>query len=535
MSRYEVVLPYLLEARAAAEPDRPYLRAVDGSPQNLGETAEAARRWAGALAEAGVGRADYVGSMMPTGIAAIELFFGINSLGAVEVPVHTEYRGTFLAHVINTAEVEVLVIDGRFVDRLSEVAAEMPRLRRVIVVAPNGTPPDMSIEVNDATALLAAAQPRGPVDGIRLSDLSTVLFTSGTTGVSKGVLVPYMHLRASTEGAWPLDLMGPEDLNYLVLPGFHISGKVAIDSMLVVGGQVAVRERFKTEEFWSDVRRTGATCTCIMGAMAGFLMAATEQPDDADSPMEKILMLPLPESLDRFRKRFAVRVHTIYNQTEISCPIMSPGFTTGHYSSCGQVREGYECRIVDAEDHEVPVGEVGELVIRADRPWTMMSGYIGMPEKTAECWRNQWLHTGDAFRRDAEGSYYFVDRLKDVIRRRGENVSSVEVETEVCTHPAVLECAAVPVVSEWTEEEIMVCVVRKPGASLTADELINHLRPRMPRFMLPRYVDFVTELPKTSTQKVQKTGLRERGLGADTWDRLAGSDNVDARPITQKR
>ncbi len=535
MPSYEVVLPYLLEARAAEAPDRPYLRAVDGAPRTLGETAGAARRWAGVLAAAGVGRGDYVGSMMPTGVEAIELFFGVNTLGAVEVPVHTEYRGTFFAHVINTARVEVLVIDGRFADRLAAVAAEMPTLRRVIVVDPPAAALDLPLEVSDAADLLAAAEPRRPVEGMRVSDVSTVLFTSGTTGVSKGVLVPYMHLRASTEGAWPLDLMGPEDLNYLVLPGFHISGKVAIDSMLAVGGQVAVRERFKTEEFWPDVRRTGATCTCIMGAMAGFLMAAPERPDDADNTMDKILMLPLPEFLDRFRERFALRVHTIYNQTEISCPIVTPGFTTGHYTSCGQVREGYECRIVDAEDQEVPVGEVGELVIRADRPWTMMSGYIGMPEKTAECWRNQWLHTGDAFRRDDEGYYYFVDRLKDVIRRRGENVSSIEVETEVCTHPAVLECAAVPVASEWTEEEIMVCVVRKPDRTLTAAELIDYLRPRMPRFMLPRYVDFVAELPKTSTQKVQKTGLRERGVGADTWDRLAESGEADARPRIQTR
>lgn len=521
MSVNEIVIPYLLQAREREDPARPFLREVDGAPRSLSQTGEAARLWAGALGERGIGRGDFVGSMMPTGIAAIELFFGINSLGAVEVPVHTEYRGTFLSHVINTAGVKVLVLEARFLERLVEVADDLPTLRAAVVVGGGDLPQDLPFELFDSVELLAGATPREPVEGLKPRDISTVLFTSGTTGASKGVLVPFAHLRASTEGAWPLDLMGPEDVNYLMLPGYHISGKVAVDSMLYVGGQVAVRERFKTDEFWTDVERTGATCGCIMGAMAGFLMAAPERPDDAANSFDKVLLLPLPDYLDEFRSRFGLRVHTIYNQTEISCPITSDGFTTGDYTSCGQRRQGYDVRIVDSDDGEVPVGEVGELVVRADQPWTMMAGYVGMPEKTVASWRNQWLHTGDAFRRDAEGNYYFVDRLKDVIRRRGENVSSVEVETAVCTHPDVLESAAIPVASEWTEEEIMVCAVRREGSALTEQELVEYLAPRMPRFMLPRFVEFVEDLPKTPTQKIRKTGLRERGVGEKTWDSQA--------------
>ncbi|MBS1886450.1 MAG: AMP-binding protein [Actinobacteria bacterium] len=523
MSADEIVLPYLLQTREREDPARPFLREVDGPPRSLGESGDAARLWAGALAALGVGRGDYVGSMMPTGIAAIELFFGINSLGAVEVPVHTEYRGTFLSHVLNTAGVKAVVIESRYLERLVDVAGDLPGLRTAIVVGSADLPAGLPFEVLGAADLLAAADPREPVDGLRPRDIASVLFTSGTTGASKGVLMPFAHLRASTEGAWPSALMTAEDTNYLVLPGYHISGKVAVDSMLLAGGQVAVRERFKTDEFWSDIDTTGATNACIMGAMAGFLMAAPERPDDAGHSLDKVLLLPLPDYLDEFRERFGVRVHTIYNQTEISCPIVSDGFTTGHYTSCGRLRDGYQVRIVDADDVEAPVGEVGELVVRADEPWTMMSGYIGMPEKTVESWRNQWLHTGDAFRRDADGNYYFVDRLKDVIRRRGENVSSVEVEIAVCTHEEVLECAAVPVASEWTEEEIMVCAVLKEGSALTEEELLAYLGPRMPRFMLPRFLEFVDELPKTPTQKIRKAGLRERGVGEKTWDSQAKS------------
>jgi crotonobetaine/carnitine-CoA ligase len=372
--------------------------------------------------------------------------------------------------------------------------------------------------VLDAGELTASVDLVEPVDGLRGRDISTVLFTSGTTGASKGVLVPYTHLRSSTEGAWPSRHFTSEDTNYLVLPGYHISGKVAIDSMLIAGGQVAYRERFKTDAFWSDVRRNNATCACIMGAMAGFLMAAEPREDDAENPLDKILLLPLPPYLDQFRDRFGLRVHTIYNQTEISCPVLSDDFTTGHYTSCGRVREGFECRIVDGDDEPVPVGEVGELIVRGDRPWTMMAGYVGMPEKTVEAWRNGWLHTGDAFRADAEGNYYFIDRAKDVIRRRGENISSVEVEETVCKHPEVLECAAIPVPSQWTEEEVKIVVVRTAGAALTEPELAEYLAARMPRFMVPRYIEFTEELVKTPTQKVRKDGLRRAGVTDRTWD-----------------
>jgi crotonobetaine/carnitine-CoA ligase len=465
--------------------------------------------------------------MLPNSRIGIELFFGIMGRGAIEVPIHNEYRGSFLAHVLNTAPARVIVIPEASVQRLAEVADQVPELRTVIVVEGDRPLPDLPFRVHDAAELLAGAGPIPPTDDTQPRDVCMVMFTSGTTGVSKGVLVSYTQFRASTEGAWPHTFFGPGDVNYLILPLYHISGKVAVDSMLLAGGRVAIRERFKTGEFWSDVRATGATCACMMGAMAGFLMAEPKTDADADNPLDKILMLPLPPYLDEFRERFGVRVHTIYNQTEISCPIVSDGFTTGHYTSCGRLRNGYEVRIVDADDGEVPSGEVGELIVRAQEPWTMMSGYVGMPDKTVEAWRNQWIHTGDAFKVDGEGNYYFVDRFKDVIRRRGENISSVEVEAAVCEHPDVIECAAIPIASEWSEEEVKVVVVRREASELSAPQLVDYLAERIPRFMVPRYVEFAGELPKTPTQKVRKSELRELGVTDATWDRE--TTGVDAR------
>jgi len=520
VSDYDVVLPRLLRDRANELGDRVFLQEIGGGRHTFAEASRAAQLWSGALLSLGARRGDHVASMQPNGMTGIELWFGINGLGGVEVPVHTEYRGRILAHVLNTVGASVAVVAERFLDRFADIAGELRALRTIVVSDPTGPLPDLPFTMVSGPELLAAAAPSEPVDA-RPRDVSTILFTSGTTGASKGVMISYAQVRASTEGGWPLAHLSADDCNYLMLPGFHISGKVAVDSMLVVGGRVAIRERFKTDEFWTDVHEVGATCACVMGAMAGFLMAAEPRADDADNPLDKILLLPLPPYVEEFAARFGLRLHTIYNQTEISCPIVSDGFTIGHYTSCGRVRDGYECRIVDADDQPVPVGEIGELVIRADEPWTMMSGYVGLPEKTVETWRNQWMHTGDAFRADADGNYYFVDRFKDVIRRRGENISSVEVEDAVNEHPEVLECAAIPVPSEWTEEEVKVVVVRTPGSALGGRELVDYLLPRMPRFMVPRYVEFADDLPKTPTQKVRKAELRELGITDATWDRDA--------------
>jgi crotonobetaine/carnitine-CoA ligase len=258
-----------------------------------------------------------------------------------------------------------------------------------------------------------------------------------------------------------------------------------------------------------------------MGAMTTFLLAADPAPADSQNTLDKVLMLPLPSCLDEFRQRFGVRVRTLYNQTEVSVPIASPGFDTPDFRTCGVVREGYECRIVDDQDRVLPAGAVGELVLRSDEPWTMMYEYLGDPEATVRAWRNLWLHTGDAFTRDEDGNYFFVDRIDDVIRRRGENISSAELEASVCEHPAVTECAAIAVASSWGESEVKIVVVPTPGSKIDPGDLLQFLSKRLPRFMVPRYLEVVGELPRTPTAKVRKSELRDVSLTAATWDAQA--------------
>ena len=251
--------------------------------------------------------------------------------------------------------------------------------------------------------------------------------------------------------------------------------------------------------------------------MVTLLAKAPPSPLDRAHRMRHALMIPLSEDPVAFRERFGCEIYTLFNMTEISSPLVS-GASPSPLGTCGQPRAGMQVRVVDENDCEVAPGAVGELVVRSDRPWALMHAYVGDAEATARAWRNGWFHTGDAFRTDTQGNFFFVDRMKDSIRRRGENISSFEVEAEVNSHPAVQECAAVAVPSPLGEDEVLVAVVPRPGQALEPRALVEHLIPRMAHFMVPRYVRIVDALPKTPTEKVEKVALAARGVTPATWD-----------------
>jgi crotonobetaine/carnitine-CoA ligase len=256
----------------------------------------------------------------------------------------------------------------------------------------------------------------------------------------------------------------------------------------------------------------------LLGVMATFLIKQPPGPHDRDHGLRLAFMVPFTDDAPAFRERFGVDVYTIFNMTEIASPCVSEA-NPAKRGTCGKVRAGAEVRLVDPHDCEVPVGAVGEMLVRSDRPWGLNSGYNNNPEATAQAWRNGWFHTGDAFRRDEEGYFYFVDRVKDAIRRRGENISSFEVELEVCAHPDVRESAAIGVPSEYSEDEVMVVVAPLPDRSIDIPALAQFLAERMPYFMVPRYIRVLPELPKTPSAKVMKEELRREGVTPDTWDR----------------
>jgi crotonobetaine/carnitine-CoA ligase len=281
------------------------------------------------------------------------------------------------------------------------------------------------------------------------------------------------------------------------------------------------------------VRKAEITTSILLGVMGGFLLKQPPSPDDKNHTLRTCTYVPLNDTAPQFHARFATEIHTHFNMTEVSMPIVSTANPTA-LGSAGRPRKGVEVRIVDENDCELPAGAVGELVVRTDCPWAMSQGYASNPEATAAAWRNGWFHTGDGFRRDAEGNFYFVDRLKDAIRRRGENISSFEVESEVLAHPAVREAAAIAVKSDIAEDEVCAVVAIKEGTSFDPAELIEFLRPRMAHFMVPRYVRVVEALPRTPTAKIEKARLRAQGLTLDTWDRESAGIVVKREKIGAK-
>src|SRR6202044_1529745 len=327
----------------------------------------------------------------------------------------------------------------------------------------------------------------------------------------------YVHLHAMAASA---PFLSGSDRYMVNLPMFHSGGVMPVTAMLIHGGSIAMVDSFNTDAFWPTVRKAGITTSILLGVMGGFLLKRPPSADDKGHPLKTCTYVPLNETAPQFHARFGTDIYTHFNMTEISMPIVTTANPTA-LGSAGRPRPGVEVRVIDENDCELPPGTVGELVVRTDCPWATSHGYAGNAEATAAAWRNGWFHTGDGFRRDAEGNFLFGDRLKDAIRRRGENISSFEVESEILAHPAVREAAAVVVKSEIAEDEVMAVVALKTGEQLDPAELIAFLRPRMAHFMVPRYVRFVEELPRTPTAKIEKVKLRAEGLTTDTWDREA--------------
>jgi len=482
------------------------------------------RRWACALRNLGVDAGDNVVTMVPNSFESYLVWLGVAWLRAIEVPTNTMYLGEMLRYLITNSDARVAVISARFLDRFVDIASSLEKLETVVVPDSDDLPP-CPIRLVGASELFAGASHEIDEPGPDHHDICSLIYTSGTTGPSKGVLVPWAELFEFVR-IQPADFVKPDGAYYSMFPAFHVSGKASLYISARAHGHVVLRETFSLSEFWNDIRTHGIEAAGLVGPMAGLLMLAPPQADDADNPLDRIYVGPIIPQIEQFMERFSVtRIGTGFGMTEIGAPIASDGFSLVNYQSCGRPRTGpphYECRVVDEHDEEVGPGVVGELVVRAGDPWVLNAGYYGMPEVTARAWRNGWFHTGDGFKYDEDGNYYFVDRLKDAIRVKGENVSSFEVESFVNQHPKVAESAAVAVPAAISEDDIKVCVVVRAGEELAPAELIEFLRERMPKFMVPRYVELVDALPKTQgTLRTRKFELRESVVNGNTWDREA--------------
>ncbi len=519
---------YMIERLAIAQPDKVFANFADGSEWSYAQTRDIAIRAANALRQLGVKQGERVLVWLPNGADCLRVWFGLNYLGAVFVPINLAYKGNLLRHAVGISEARLGIVHADLHQRLADI--DRQSLRELVVIG--GEPqPIEGLAVRGADALASDdTTPPALERDIEPWDLQSIILTSGTTGPSKGVLSSYVHLY-NMAGSAPF--LGSEDRYMLNLPLFHSGGVMPVTAMLIHGGSIATVDAFDTDTFWTTVRSRGITTSILLGVMGGFLLKRPPSPDDKAHTLRTCTYVPLNDTAPQFHERFGTEIHTHFNMTEISMPLVSDANPTA-LGSAGRPRAGVEVRIVDQNDCEVPFGEVGELAVRTDCPWAMSHGYAGNPEATATAWRNGWFHTGDGFRRDAVGNFYFVDRLKDAIRRRGENISSFEVESEVLAHPAVREAAAVVVKSEIAEDEVMAVIALKPGEPFDPAELIEFLRPRMAHFMIPRYVRIVDALPRTPTAKIEKVKLRGEGLTPDTWDREKAGVKVKREKIGQR-
>jgi Acyl-CoA synthetases (AMP-forming)/AMP-acid ligases II len=520
-----------LAARLAADPDGAYLDFM-GDAYSARRIDDQAGRLAAVLAGIGVGRGDRVASLVENGPEQVVTFFATLRLGAIAVPVNTAYKGEFLRHQLADSGARVVVVQGDFAGRVAEIATGAAELEAAVVVG-EADAAITTIASLDYRALVTAV-PNGmaPVE-VAPGDLACLIYTAGTTGPSKGCMLSHNYvvgMARQIARAWQRTA---DDVVWTPLPLFHLNAiSIAVVGTLSVGGAASIARRFSVSGFWPEVRRSGATITSMLGSLAILVANADDHDEQPGHRLRLCAAAPMPPDIDRiWRERFGCATFSGgFGLTEASLLAALPPGEENRPGAAGRPNDvELEVRILDDDDVEAAVGEVGELCCRPRHPDTMFAGYWNRPADTLGALRNLWFHTGDLARVDADGFLYFVDRKKDALRRRGENISSFEMEKTFFAHTAILDVAVHAVPSEMGEDEVKVTCVLQPGAVLTAEELCRWAAERVPYFAIPRYVEFRDDLPRNPVGRVLKYELRAQGVTTATWDREAAGVTFERR------
>ena len=522
-------LGQIIEDKARTCGDKAFLQYEEGPEVTFGEVYEITNRIANGLLRLGIEKGDKIATFLPNCLEDVYLWFGAARAGIIDVPVNLANKGDFLSHIINNSDSKAIIIDHQLIDRLKFIENDLPKLKKVVVWSRSTATeamPKLRFDVLKYEELTHSSAEAPQVD-IKASDPQMIVYTSGTTGPAKGVVESHSCLYQGNVEFIRAIRITPDDILFTCLPLFHANARVlCIYPALLLGTKAVIYERFSASRFWDWIRQSGATAFNSLGAMANFIYNQPRKEDDGDNPVRVCAAFPMPAAIYQdFEKRFNLKVVEGYGLTEMGNLTYNP-YDAPKIGSCGKETRNFEVRIVDENDFPVPPGTVGEIVARGRTPWAMSLGYYNMPEKTAELVRNHYYHTGDGGYLDEDGYMYFVDRIKDYIRRRGENISSFEIERVVNAHPKVAESVAIGVKSDLAEDEVKIVVVLKKGEKLAPEELLDFCQERMPYFAVPRYVEFVKSLPKTPTDRVQKNLLREAGITETTWDREKVGYNV---------
>lgn len=528
--REDWTLSGILAKQAKRYGNKPYLTEPERASYSYRQTDELASRIAAGLLDRGLQAGDRLMIYLDNCAEYVLAWFGAVRASVVEVPTNSEYFGDFLRHAVRLTGPRGIVVGARYVARFAEIDDVLRVLQPRFFVL--GEQADAEIATlrklgyeAERYDVLTAARPLERIPAQPRQQLGGIIFTSGTTGASKGVMLSHAQFYYHGEQCINLVRLTEDDVYMTGNPLFHGNAQfLTTYPTLIAGASMFLYPKFSPTRFSQRLAQTQATVTNFVGVMMDWVAKQPEAETDRQSRLRCLFSAPTAWSVaDVFRKRFGVQAFTeVFGQTEICQPIMTPYGMERPAGACGlALSESFDIQLADVEtDEPVAPGQVGELQIRTKEPWILNLGYFGMPEASAEARRNLWFHTGDGLRRDQDGWFYFVDRLKDCLRRRGENISSFEVEAPILGHPAVGSCAAVglPADEEGGEDEVGVFIIPKDGATVDPAEISEWAKARMPQFIVPRYVQVVDSFPMTPSGKIQKAKLRALG-SRGAWDR----------------
>jgi crotonobetaine/carnitine-CoA ligase len=496
----------LLQRRAVADGQKDFLRFHEGRV-TYADFAALACDYAARFAALGVSAGEVTPTFFPNGAPAAAAWFALMRLGAVWAPINTEFRGEQLVHALTMTAARRIIVDERYLQVVSAAVPLVAGIEEVIVHGPGLLPAIAGVRVSRLEDMPRGEAP--PVAAVAAHEVAMIQFTSGSTGVSKAVQLSHGYLVGQARLTSKYFDLRADDVVYCPFPLYHWDATIgAVMGALVRGATAALADRFSVSRFWDDIRAFDATMFDFMGATLTFLYERPPSPDDRRHKVRLAWGLPMPDFRTQFEARFGFPLLEGYGSTEGGVCVFQELGKTYPKGSCGKLAPEFELKLVKDDGSAAAIGEVGEIVTRPHDPTLMMSGYLNMPDVNAELIRDGWYYTGDLGRLDGEGFLYFAGRKKDIIRRRGENISALEIEREVAAHPAVLEVAAFGAPSPFTEEDVAVAVVVRPGARLDEGELRAFCEGRMARYMAPEHVIFLDALPKTPTEKVAKPELK---------------------------
>ncbi|HEU4969547.1 AMP-binding protein [Sphingomonas sp.] len=511
-------LPELLARRAAEHPDRIAIRCEEEAV-TYRELEERSGRIANGLVALGVSAGDPVCVLLETSSDYVATWLAINRIGAVEVPINAGFRGAALAHALALTGARLLILDAVFLDAVAEVLADAPNVRHAVLRGDPAGGSALPLPTSGFDAFLDEGAEAPAIIPVDPYDTAMLLFTSGSTGPSKGCCIPHSYI-IGQPAIFCRELgIGPDDTLYAPFPLFHADGAIfTAAAAITAGGCAALAARFSVSRFWDDCRRHGATVIDYMGATLTLLFRAPPTPRDRDHKVRLAWGVPAPVFADAFEERFGLELVEVYGLSDAGIVLYNPPGEPRRKGSCGRAVAPFTVEVHDPEGRPMPNGEIGEIVIRSSEPGLITAGYYGDEAATAGAFRNGWLRTGDLARRDADGYFHFVGRLKDIIRRRGENISAFDIEQVLGSHPDILEVAAYGVPSELTEDDVMVTAVPRPGARVDHEAVRNWAARQLARHMVPRYVRLAEAIPRTPTEKVAKHVLAAEGVTGDTVD-----------------